>query len=82
MTLLTIGARGWLIVSLTAMNVGAVAGHHWALAFAGGFAISWVWWENSRGAARSTEQWARESYAAGAALGTVTGMWIVRVLYG
>lgn len=82
MTLLRVAWRGWLIVTLTATNVGAVAGMHWGLAFVGGTAISFVWWSNARNAAASSEQWAREAYAIGAGLGTVTGMLIVRVLYG
>lgn len=82
MKLLQVAWRGWLIVTLTAANVGAIAGHHWWLAFVGGSAISFVWWENSRGAATSSAQWAREAYALGAGLGTVSGMWVVRALYG
>lgn len=82
MTLLHVAWRGWLIVTLTAMNVGAVAGHHWTLAFLGGAAISWVWWSNARGAATSTARWAREAYSLGAGAGTITGMLIVRALYG
>jgi len=81
MTLLAIAGRGWLIVALTAMNVGAVAGRHWILAFAGGSAISFCWWSNARAAA-SNVPWAREAYALGAGLGTLTGMAIVRSLYG
>jgi hypothetical protein len=46
---LTVFGRGFLIVSLTASNVGQIAAHHWGGAFVGGLAISFVWWGNSAG---------------------------------
>jgi len=79
---LTVFGRGFLIVSLTASNVGQIAAHHWGGAFAGGMAISFVWWGNSRGAAHSDLPWARECYALGAGCGTVFGMLLVRWIYG
>lgn len=82
MSLLQIASRGWLIVLLTACNVGAIAGRHWTLAFVGGCAISYVWWANSRTAAHVEQPFAREAYALGAGLGTLSGMLIVRLLYG
>lgn len=74
--------RGFLIVTLTAANVGQIAGHHWAGAFVGGFGISFVWWTNSRTASHSDLKYGRELYAAGAGCGTVFGMWLVKVIYG
>lgn len=79
---LAVFARGFLIVTLTATNVGQVAGHHWLGAFIVGFGISFVWFGNSKTAAHSKVGGARECYALGAAAGTVFGMWIVRTLYG
>jgi len=81
-TLARVFGRGFLIVTLTASNVGQIAGHHWGGAFLGGFAISFVWWGNSRTAARAECPYAREAYALGAACGTVCGMWLVRAFYG
>lgn len=79
---LSIFTRGFVIVTLTATNVGQVAGRHWAGAFVVGFGISFVWWMNSRSAARSDLRFARECYALGAASGTIFGMWLVKVIYG
>jgi hypothetical protein len=73
--------RGFLIVSLTSSNVAQIAGGHWLGAFLNGFAISFVWWQNSRAAAHSTATYGREGYALGAACGTVAGMWLVRAIY-
>lgn len=81
MTLLHVAWRGWLIVFLTSMNVSAIAGRHWLLAFCGGFAISLVWWDNVGATLRSVSH-AREAYAFGAAVGTITAMLIVWALYG
>lgn len=82
MTRLKIFGRGFLIVTLTASNIGQIAAHHWVGAFLGGFAISFVWWGNSRGAAHSNVVYGREAYALGAGCGTVFGMFLVKVLYG
>ena len=79
---LAIFGRGFVIVALTATNVGQVAGRHWLGAFVVGFGISFVWFTNSRTAARTEVSFAREAYALGAAAGTVFGMWVVRVCYG
>lgn len=75
-------ARGFLIVTLTAANVGQISHAHYGGAFLGGCAISFVWWGNSRGAAHSDVRFARESYAAGAGCGTLCGMLLVRWFYG
>lgn len=75
-------ARGFLIVTLTAANIGQIASRHYGGAFLGGFAISFVWWGNSRGAAHSETQYGRECYALGAGCGTLTGMLLVRWFYG
>ncbi len=74
--------RGFLIVTLTASNVGQIAGRHWVGAFVGGCAISFVWFGNSKTAAHSDARFGREAYALGAGLGTVAGMALVRVFYG
>lgn len=82
MTHLTLFLRGFLIVTLTAGNVGQIARGHFGGAFLGGCAISFVWWGNSRGAAHSEVPYARECYAAGAGCGTLFGMLLVRWFYG
>jgi len=78
----SIFARGFIIVAMTATNVGQIAGRHWAGAFCVGFGISFVWWLNARSAARADLRGLRECYALGAGLGTVFGMWLVRSIYG
>lgn len=82
MTQLAIFLRGFVIVALTATNVGQVAGRHWGGAFLVGFGISFVWFCNSRTAAHTDVIGARECYAFGAACGTVFGMWLVKAVYG
>lgn len=74
--------RGFAIVTVTAANVAQIAGRHYGGAFVCGFLISWLWFINARTAAHDNMAGAREVYAAGAACGTVAGIWIVRVLYG
>lgn len=71
-----------MIVTLTAANVAQIAARHWGGAFLGGFAISFVWWGNSRGAAHTEVRFARECYALGAGCGTVCGMLLARLVYG
>jgi hypothetical protein len=79
---LSIFARGFIIVAMTATNVGQIAGRHWGGAFCVGFGISFVWWMNARSAARADLAGLRECYALGAASGTVFGMALVRYIYG
>jgi len=78
---LAVYARGWLIVALTSLNTGQIAGQHWAGAGMVGFGISWVWWQNARAASKKELPWIGEVYALGAASGTLTGMVIMRWLY-
>lgn len=66
--------RGYVIVTLTAFNVNSIAHHLYAQALLGGFGISFIWFGNSKTAAHSDLRFAREVYALGAALGTITGM--------
>jgi hypothetical protein len=68
--------RGVIIVSLTAWNVRHIAALQYQMGAFGGFWISFVWWGNSRGAAHNELRYAREVYAAGAACGTVIGMYL------
>lgn len=79
---LSVFCRGFLIVTLTAMNVGQIASRHYGGAFLCGFAISYVWWQNAHGAAHGTTTYLRECYALGAGCGTVAGILIIRALYG
>lgn len=78
MTHLRLFLRGFVIVTLTAYNVTNIAQGQYGHAFLGGFGISFVWWGNSRGAAHTEVAWARETYALGAACGTVVGMYLAR----
>ena len=81
MNLLYIFWRGYLIVLLTAMNVGQISGSHYLGAFLTAFGISWVWWHNAHTAAHNGSPWAGYLYGLGAASGTLTGMGIVHWLY-
>lgn len=74
--------RGFLIVTLTSLNVGQIAGHHYGGALLGGFAISFVWYGNAKAAALDGVRFGRELYALGAGCGTVVGMMAVTVIYG
>lgn len=78
MTLVRLFARGFLIVTVTAANVANIAHGEYPHALVGGFLISFIWWTNSRTASHSEARFGREAYAAGAALGTVCGMWLAR----
>lgn len=72
--------RGFLIVSLTSANVVQISRGHYLGAFGVGFGISFFWWGNAHRAAHTTFRCARETYAFGAAAGTLFGMWISRLL--
>lgn len=77
MVLLRLFFKGYVIVLLTAINVGQVAaGHAVATLFTGGL-LSWVWWDNTHSAAHSHVRGARLAYALGAAAGNVTGVLLV-----
>jgi hypothetical protein len=67
--------RGWLMVSLVAANTVQIAHGRTVPAMVVGFCISFLWWQNSS-KDRCSSRWAGVVYATGAALGTVTGMWI------
>ena len=72
--------RACLLVCLTAFNVSHIAHGDFRWAFVTGGAISWLWWANSRSAAWENLRFSRLAYTAGAACGTVVGMWLARVL--
>lgn len=67
--------RGLLQVTLVSLNVTQVAQGHYVGAFVVGGMISAVWWANSS-KHREDVPGAGAVYAFGAAVGTVTGMWI------
>jgi hypothetical protein len=72
--------RGWLIVTLTALNVSQIAHGRYAGAFVCGTAISAVWWANA-GSASDDRSWrAGAAYALGAGCGTLTGMVLARFI--
>jgi uncharacterized membrane protein YfcA len=67
--------RGWLMVTLVATNTIQIAHGRTTGAMLVGFCISYVWWQASS-KHRPDGKWAGLVYAAGAALGTCTGIWI------
>jgi hypothetical protein len=67
--------RGWLMVSLVALNTIQISHGRIVGAMAVGFCISFLWWANSS-KARPDGKWAGVVYASGAAVGTLTGMLI------
>jgi hypothetical protein len=75
---LTLFVRAWLIVSLTAANAVFVVRGAWLPMFVTGMALSWVWWLNTRTAARSDLRGAGLLYALGAGMGTLTGAALAR----
>jgi hypothetical protein len=68
-------ARGWIMVALVSLNTIQVAHGRNAAAIAVGFLISLTWWSNSS-KQREDVRGAGLAYATGAALGTMTGMWL------
>jgi len=70
--------RAWLQVGLVAANVVSVSRGHYGRATAGGFVISALWWFNAHAAGTVEHPWAWAVYSLGAALGTLTGMWVGR----
>ncbi len=67
--------RGWLMVSLVALNTVQISHGRYVSAAVVGFCISWLWWANSS-KGRCDARGAGIVYALGAALGTLTGIWI------
>lgn len=78
--LIRIAGRGFGLVALTASNVVQVSHGHYGGALLGGFLISWLWWSNSH-AAKMAIPGAALAYGLGAALGTVSGMWLTSWWY-
>ena len=70
-------ARGWVMVTLVSLNTIQLAHDRQAAAVAVGFLISLTWWSNSS-KKREDVRGAGIAYATGAALGTLTGMWLGR----
>jgi hypothetical protein len=67
--------RGWLMVALVSTNTIQLAHDKHAGAVAVSFCISFLWWQNSS-KHRCDTKWSGVVYAAGAAVGTATGIWI------
>ena len=68
--------RGWLIVTLTAANVGLIAHAAYLPAIIVGFGISFVWYTNTGRASDDRSRAAQVVYSLGAAAGSGTGMWL------
>lgn len=79
LTYARIVGRGWLMVSLVSANTVHIASGHLTYAAIGGFAISALWWSNSS-KDREQAKGAGLAYGCGAALGTLTGATIARLL--
>lgn len=76
-----IAGRGWLMVSLVSANTVHLASGHLAYAAVGGWAISALWWSNSS-KHREDVPYAGLVYGLGAAVGTVTGATVARLIGG
>lgn len=76
-----ISLRGFWIVFLTASNVVQVSHGHYLGALCGGFLISATWWSNAHSAGTTNIQGGAFAYGLGAALGTVSGMWLATWFY-
>lgn len=73
-------ATGWVQVFLVAINTWQIAHEHYLGALFVGFGISLAWSFNVQRVAFG--RWAeRLFYAAGAAIGTVSGLWTMSVIY-
>ena len=79
MSYLRLAGRGFLYVSLQSAGIVQVAHSHYLGAFLVGGAISFLWWKNAHSAAHAEGKYARVCYAIGAAVGTVTGMYLGKV---
>lgn len=73
-------SRAFSQVTLVAWNVANVSQHRYAMAFVSGTLLSFIWWKNSKTAAHTDVEWAREAYALGAGFGTIAGMILGRYL--
>jgi hypothetical protein len=72
---LSLLGRGYVMVTLVSLNTIQVAHGRHVAAVGVGFLISLVWWSNSS-KKREDVRGAGIVYALGAALGTLTGMWL------
>jgi hypothetical protein len=73
--------RGWAMVTLVSANTVHLAQGHVGYAALGGWALSALWWQNSS-KHREDVPYAGAVYGLGAALGTVTGATIARLIGG
>ncbi len=73
--------QGLVYVGLQAANIAQIAKRHYVGAFLVGYLISWLWSLNVKGVAFRSG-WGAVWYALGAGCGTITGMVLVRVIYG
>lgn len=75
MTLLSIWARGLVIVALVSLNTRLLADGRWSAVVVAS-ALSAVWWLNARTASRLDGWEAMIAYALGAGCGTALGLWL------
>jgi hypothetical protein len=68
--------RGFLIVLCTAFNIRLISRGLYVSATVTGGLISALWWANAGSASENRTWQAGACYATGAALGTLTGMWL------
>jgi len=74
--LLSVWWRAFSIVTVTALNVTQITGHHYQSAFITGSLLSFIWWANAKTAAHSSVAGAQVAYAFGAGCGTICGMYL------
>ena len=74
--------RGWLIVTMTAANVGMIAHGAYGQAMVVGFGISFVWYTNTGRASDDRSRAAQVAYSLGAAAGSGTGIWLAGLIAG
>ncbi len=74
--------RGFSIVVLTAANVYQIAHAHYLGAFVCGMGISVVWWGNAKRSGYDVIPYSGIWYGLGAGIGTITGMALMRAIYG
>jgi hypothetical protein len=75
MILLSIWARGLVIVTLVSLNTRLLADGRWSAVVVASV-LSAVWWLNARTASRLDGRGAMISYALGAGCGTALGLWL------
>lgn len=72
--------KAFSIVTCTAFNVTQVTAHNYVGAFFTGSLLSFIWWINTKTAARIDHAHGKYAYGFGAGCGTVFGMFLGSLL--